>query len=356
MKPANNLFAAFVFTFAAVASGCAADVQGPDSPDNPDNPDDPDDPLPPDVDASGRYQLQSQIDLAANAPGKVGEIVREFVLATDEQGVDPTKWILEKVVQNISSGTIRNAINAAIPFVSGYLNDRLLEIAPNFVDTIITVGNDFGEVSKNFGLSEQLELTKSGSGYTAKHTVLGARFKVNNVESEYPFADFNTPNVIVENVAVTLDPPTGKLTLADHKVGLAYGKVLRIALDGAIIPSLDPTASNLGELLANLVNCQVVGEQIDAAVRDLIVFSPGVGVFKAACDVGLQKAADLIYGKMTEIDGNALELGITGVAKALDRTGDKQIDTIQTGKWDGTMSYAGSPATLTGATFFGARM
>lgn len=354
MKPTNNLFLAFALVV-GTASGCASDAPGtdPDNPSDPDNPDDP--PLPENVDASGKYQLKTQIDLAANAPGKAGEVVREIIAWTDDPA-DPTQKLLEVIVANIGNGTIRNVIQNAIPFVSGYINDRLLEIAPDFVTTMVTVGNDLGDAAKSFGLNETLEITKAGGGYMSKHSVLGARFKINNVESEYAFADYNTPNVIVDNVGVTLEPSTGKLTVADHQVGLAYGKVIRIGLDAAIIPSLDPSASNLGELMQHQVNCQIVGEQIDAAVRDLIVFSPGAGVFEAACNVGLQKAADLIYSKINDIDGTALQLGITGTAKALDRTGDAQIDTIQTGKWDGTVTYGSAPNTLTGATFSGARM
>jgi hypothetical protein len=78
-------------------------------------------------------------------------------------------------------------------------------------------------------------------------------------------------------------------------------------------------------------------------------------VFTAACNVGLTKAADVIYGKIAGIDGSALELTLSGTAKALDKDQNKQIDTIQTGAWTGTVSYAGTPAPLTTATFFGAR-
>jgi hypothetical protein len=345
---------AFVLSLGTAITACASDPADPNDPSDPSDPNDPDPPLPENVDASGKYSMKSTYDLATNIPGKAGEVANMIIASTDE-GADPTKWILEQVVNSMSSGTFKSIIQGAIPFVSGYINDRLLDIAPDFVSTMIAVGNDFGQVSKNFGLNETLEVTKSGDGWVAKHTVVGARFKIDGVEADYPFADFNTPNVEVASVGMQLDT-TGKLTLADHKIPLAYGKVLRIAMDGAIIPSLDPGAANLAQLLQHQVDCNVVGQAMNDAAIDLIGFGPGAGLFAGACNVGLQKAADLIYAKLGEIDGNALELGITGVAKALDKDGNDQIDTIQTGTWTGTCSYAGTPAPLSTATFFGARM
>jgi len=346
---------AFVLSLGVAITGCAADASDPDDPSDPSDPNDPTDPpLPQNVDAAGKYSMKSTYDLATNIPGKAGEVANMIISATDE-GSDPSKWILEQVVNNLGSGTFKSIIQGAIPFVSGYINDRLLEIAPDFVTTMITVGNDFGQVSKNFGLNETLEVTGSSGNWMAKHSVTGARFKIDGVEQDFAFADFNTPAVEVPGVSMTLDT-TGKLTLADHKVPLAYGKVLRIAMDGAIIPSLDPGAQNLADLLKHQIDCNAVGQAVNDAVADTIGFGPGAGLFAGACNVGLQKAADLIYSKLNEIDGNALELGITGNAKALDKDQNKQIDTIQTGTWTGTCSYAGSPAPLSTATFFGARL
>jgi hypothetical protein len=353
MNLAKNISLALALLFGAAVTGCAADAPTSDDPSDPNDPNDPvDPPLPENVDASGRYQLKSSIDLAQNAPGKAGDVARIIIDATNDPD-DPVNWIIDRVIDQ-TSGTFKSFLQGSKPFVAGYLNDRLLEIAPDFVNTMLVVGNDFGEATKTFGLTETLDVSASGDGWLATRTVMGARFKIDNVESEYAFADFGATNAVAEGVGVTVEP-SGKITLADHKINLAYGQVLRIALDGAIIPAVDPSAQNLAQLFQNQVNCQVVGEAIDQACRDAFGFSPGVSTFRTACTVGLQKAADFVYGKIAEIDGSALELGVTGTAKALDKDGNNQLDTIQTGTWAGTMSYAGTPATLTGATFFGAR-
>lgn len=351
-------FSSFAFALAIGATaltGCAADAPvngGPSDPSDPSNPDN-DPPLPDDVDVSGKYQVKSNFDLATNLPGQVGDVTNAFIQMTDDPD-DPTNYILDKIIEN-TSGFIKTALQSAKPFVAGYLNDRLLDFAPDFVSTIIAVGDDFGQVAKNFGLNEELQVVGSEGNWLATHTVTGARFKIDGVESDYPFADYGVQPVSVPGVGLTVET-SGKMTLAQHTVGLQYGSVLRIALDAAIIPSLDPTASNLTQLLQHQIDCQVVGQYVDDAVYNATGFSLGAGPFAAGCNLGLQKAADAIYAKIAGLDGSALDLGIEGTAKALDTNQDGAIDKIQTGAWAGTASYAGNPAPLAGATFFGSRM
>lgn len=334
--------------------GCAADPADPTDPTDPTDPNNPpDEPLPPNVDAAGKYKMNTTLDLATNIPGKAGEVTNMIIAMTDDAD-DPTNWLLDQLINNLS-GTFKSIVQGAKPFVAGYINDRLLDIAPDFVTTMIQVGDDFGQAAKGFGLNETLDVAASGDGWSAKHTVLGPHFKIDGIESDYLFADYGTPNVEVPGVGMTLES-TGKLSLAQHKVPLAYGKVLRIGLDAAIIPVIDPSAANLAQLLQHQIDCNTVGEVVNQAVVDNIGFGPGAGLFTTACTVGLQKAADAIYAKLGEIDGNALELDYAGTAKALDKDHNNQIDTIQTGAWAGTCSYAGTPAPLASATFFGSRM
>ena len=346
---------AFALSISASAlAGCAADAPTNQDPSDPSDPSDPVDPLlSDDVDLTGKYQIKSNFDLATNAPGTVGDITNTFISMTDDPD-DPTNFILDKIIEN-TSGFIKTALQGAKPFVAGYLNDRLLDFAPDFVSTIIAVGDDFGQIAKNFGLNETLDVVGSEGNWLATHTVTGARFKIDNVESDYPFADYGVAPVAVPGVGLQVES-SGKLTLAQHTVGIQYGSVLRIGLDAAIIPSLDPTAANLAQLMQHQIDCQVVGQIVNDAVANATGFSLGAGPFAAGCTLGLQKAADLIYSKIASLDNSALDLGIEGTAKALDTDQNGAIDKIQTGAWVGTASYAGNPAPLAGATFFGTRM
>ena len=306
------------------------------------------------LDATGKYMVQSQFDVEANMPGTAGEVVRAFIDATDDPD-DPTRWILDQIIAQMPSGTFKSILQGAEGFVAGYLNDQLLSIAPNFVVTILDVGNDFGDIAKHFGIDEELDVAKMGTDYMSVVTANGVHFKVNGTDLDYAFADYQLQNVIVNNVGVQLDA-TAKMTIAEHKLPIAYGKVLRLGLDNAIIPLVDPNATNLGELLADNIDCSAVGQAIDDALASQFGYGGGASFWTSACSDGLQFGANAIYQKIDAIDGSALEFDVTGTAKALDTNQDLKVDTIQTGKWDGTLSYAGTPAPLSTATFNGKRM
>ena len=301
------------------------------------------------TDATGTYKMRSSFDLATNLPGKVGDVTNTIIAMTDG-ATDPADWLLEQVINKLPSGTVKTLLNGARPFVAGYLNDRLLQWAPDFVGTTVQLGHDFGAIAKNFGTNEQLAVTGAPGAYTSTHTVVGAHFKIDQVESDLAFADFSVANVVVQGVGVTLDS-SGKFGIADHKVPLSYGKVLRIGMDGMVIPMLDSTAHNLGELLQHQVDCTAVGNMIASQIGGF-----GAGALATACNAGLVYGASVVYGKIDAIDGSALEFSLTGTAKAFDKNGDKKIDSIATGNWAGNTSYAGTPAPLAAATFYGDRM
>jgi hypothetical protein len=356
MNTVKNLSFVLALALGAAAAGCAAD-----------SPDDNggggggggsgsgSDDAPRALDASGKYQMASTFDIASNMPGKVGEVTNAFIQMTDG-AADPAEWIIEQIIAKTTNSTLKNILTTAKPFVAGYLNDRLLQIAPDFVDSVIQVGNDFGQMAKNFGLNETLEVSGSGTMYTSTVTALGVHFKVDNVESDILFADHMIAPITAASVAVSLDA-TGKLDIAEHKLPLSYGKVLRVGLDEVIIPGINPSATNLQTLLASLVDCNAVGQAINDALVSQFGFGGGAGTWATACSAGLVVGAQAVYTKIDSIDGSALEFGLTGTAKAVDKNNDSKVDTIQTGKWTGTLSYGTSaPAPLAAATFVGTRM
>ncbi|HEY4177766.1 MAG TPA: hypothetical protein VGM90_13060 [Kofleriaceae bacterium] len=305
------------------------------------------------TDASGKYSMRSTFDLVTNAPGTIGGITNAIVAATDDPD-DPANWLLQQMATTVG-GTAGNLINGSRPLVAGYLNDKLLEFAPDFVDTMIQVGQDFGQVAKNFSTNEQLEIVKGagpdGASYTATKTVLGAHFKIDNIESDHAFADYGMQNIVVNSIGVSLDT-TGKLTIAQHTLPLEYGKILHIGIDAAVIPMIDPTAHNLAELMQHKVDCAALGQLI----ADQYLYGFGAGALTTGCNAGLTLAAQKIYQQIDAIDGTALQLQLTGQARALDSNNDHKVDKIQTGAWTGMANYAGTPSTLGAATFYGERM
>lgn len=345
LKP--NL-ASFVFLLgAAAAAGCAADAPDDDGGDGDGGGgggggDVEDVPLTPE----GRFAVQSEFDVATNLPGTPGRVVNYFIEATDDPD-DPTKFLVDELIKALPDGQVKNYAEGAAPFITGYLNDRLLEVAPELVTKLVEVGDAFGQAARNFGTTELLEITASGN---ATKTVTGLHFKIDNVDLEFAFKDYGIAETKVEGLTVQLTQ-TGQLGISEHKVPLEYGQVLKLALNQAIIPLIDPSAQDLGDLLAGVIDCQAVGQYVYEAID---IGSPST--FESACNSGITAASAALYKQMDNIDTAALEFGLTGTARGLDKNKDGKMDDILTGTWTGQLTYSGSPAPLADAKFHGSRM
>lgn len=305
------------------------------------------------LDPTGMYTMHSTFDLATNMPGTAGNVVNSIIAATDDKA-DPTLWILDQLIAQLpESNSIERGIKTALQFgepaIADYLNGKLLDFAPDFVTDMVQVGHDFGDIAKHVGLTESFQLSGANGSYTAVHTVVGVHIKLDNQDKEVTLATYHVPNVVVGNVAVTMDP-SGQLTIAPHQVPLAYGQLLRLGLDAAIIPLIDANSHSLNDLLAHEINCQ--------SVAKAIVDQFGIGSVSAlasACTAGLTAGANYLYSRIDAIDGTALQFSINGTARAVDKNNDRRIDAIQTGAWAGTLAYGSTPTPLLPATFFGER-
>ena len=343
----RNLSASLFLALGVVAAGCAADAPGWDDDYNPDDPTNPQEPQPVPLTPEGKFSVQSQFDAATNMPGTAGTVVNYFISATDDPD-DPTLFIAQQVLNALPDGSIKNNLQSALPFVAGYLNDRLLSVAPDFLDKMIEVGDAFGQIAKGFGTIETLEINAQGA---ATKTVTGLHFNVDGVDMDFAFADYAIAPVKVEGLTVSLEQ-TGKLTFSAHKVPMKYGAVLKLAMNNAIIPMIDPSVTDLEGLLKTMVNCQSVGRYIYEAI-DI----GSASTFESACNAGLKAGSTAFYRLLDNIDTAALEFDLqTGTARGVDRNKDGKMDEIQTGVYTGELRYHGAGAPLAQAKFFGAKM
>ena len=333
---------------AAAACGGSSGMGGDDGPGGGGGDDQP--PTKP-LDPTGTYALHSTFDLATNMPGTAGAVVNTIIAATDD-GDDPSRWIVDQILDQLPSGTLKTGLKVAEDLAVGALNDELLKIAPDFLSTLVQTGQDFGDLARHVGLNETLTLAPSqaAGSYVATHSVIGLHYELGNQKGDLAFASYGLPAVAVSSVTVTMDA-TGQLTIAAHDVPLTYGKLLRLGLDVAVIPMIDGSAHNLGDLLLHQVDCKAVG----TAVANAISFPSAAGTLESYCKAGLSAGANLIYAKIDTIDSTALRFSINGSARAVDRNNDRMIDHIQTGTWAGTLAYGTTPTPLIPATFFGER-
>jgi hypothetical protein len=353
MKTLSKLSFVVLVASAAMAGGCAADRMGGDP--GPGGDDDPtDDPTPPppprEIDATGSYRIHSRFDIAANMPGAAGTVVNELIEATDDP-TDPMSWVLGKLIAAMPDGFLKDALTAVEPFVAGELNDELIELAPGLVNTLLDVGQGVEDVAKNFGLSEQLDVTTGVDGeYSGKMTVDGVELTIANTQHAFAFTAYGMENVVVPGVPVTYDA-TQSFGIGQHLIPLSYGKILRIAVDEAIVPLIDPSAQDLGDLLNNMVDCAAVGQQVASAVG-----FGSASTWQGFCITGLDLAADQIYDQIVGIDSSLLDFDLSGRARGADTNADYFVDKLEGGTWAGTLTYSGTAAPLGTSTFTGFRL
>ncbi len=308
-------------------------------------------PLPP-LDPTGTYQVQSEFDLVSGLPGTVGTVVNTFVDMTDG-AYDPTSWILDQLINAIDQDWLSDASSAARPALDGFLNDLLLQYAPDFVSDIVEIGDKFGQVARKFGVTTTLKVDKvggiEGDEYKATHTMTGMYFTLDGQRYTFTNAELGLNNQVVNDLQFRLDDNNNMVTIAAHKFELPYGAMLLYALNEIIIPLIDPFASNIHELLSGLVNCTRVGEE----VYDFVGLG-SANLFEGACEIGLNAAAGALEDTIRELSG--MDLNIDGSASAKDINGDSKVDLFRTGTWSGNVDYFGEVANLSGATFQGERM
>jgi hypothetical protein len=243
------------------------------------------------------------------------------------------------------------------PVLDGLLNELILGLAPDFVDTILEVGDKLGQVSRQFGVTSTLEVTAGegieGTELTAKHTITGIFWTIDGVRTSFPMTDLSMTNIVIENVPFSKAADDSKVMIGEHSFSLSYGTMLVVALNEVIIPQIVPGADNLPELLMHYINCAEVG----ATLADEIGFGSDE-LYAGACELGLNAAGFALEEQLRSLDGTAVVVTLHGDARPIDNNPDRKVDVLQNGEWEGSISYAGNPAPLVRPdnTFRGERM
>lgn len=335
--------------FALVVPACASD---PATTNDDDLDDDDDVPTQPDpkMDATGTYRVNSTFDLAANMPGN--SFLQGLIAATDGAD-DPMRWVLDEIVEDMDDGTLKDFLQAAVPFVAPELNEEVTQLAPELVNRLKAVGQRTAELYKKFGVNETL-VVSLGAGadvsLIGKFTMDSVRFEVNGVPHDYLLADYDIDNVVTENVSLTFTNDN-MLAVGTRALPIQYGKLIRIGFDNAVIPAIDPNSHSLAQLLSNSVDCAAVGAALNAEIG-----IGGTAFWTSACNAGMTAAADKIYDAMIAED-LMINLNMSGSSRATDSNADWKIDRLQFGTWNGIMNYDGADTNIAQpATYNGERM
>jgi hypothetical protein len=288
-----------------------------------------------------RYAVRSTFDVATNMPGDVGRAANVLFDATDDPD-DPARFLIDLLIAKLPDGPVKAVATAAAPYLAGYLQVRLDAVAPELLLRLVTVGRELGMAARNLGTVDTLTIATDGS--SATHAITGVRYQLDGIAIELPFSDYGMP-VLTTTAPATAGP--GALAIGEHEFSLSYGQLLRLTLDHAIVPRVDPGAIDLLGLLQSAVDCTAVGADVAAALG-----AGNPAIYATACRDGLTLAASAVYDDLAHADAEPLTFAIAGEARVLElATGEA----LANGVWTGTLTYGSAQAPLGRATFSGQR-
>jgi hypothetical protein len=287
----------------------------------------------------GAFAVTGQLDLVV-LPPPAEAILDELRAATDGPD-DPARYLVDRVIAGLPDGQVKAIATGLAPFIAPYVEQKLDELAPHFAPGLRQLATGLGTVAHHFGTVETMDIGANGA---TQRTILGFAVGAATIglrsEGE---AD------VVASTTCKLDR-NGDLAFGEHRITLAYGKLLRLGFDRAVIPSVDPDTTDLSRALADLVDCK----QLGALFAERVGLG-GAGIFEVACVGGMSSLALEVYDRMAEIDRTPFELDMRGTANAIDHDSDGTMDVITGGTWTGTTRYGSTTGSLGPAPFEGTK-
>lgn len=173
------------------------------------------------------------------------------------------------------------------------------------------------------------------------------RFEVGHTVTVVSLADGGLGD-LVAGVWVTVDA-AGNVGISEHAHALPYGAILRLGLDRAVAPSVEPTAGDLAGALGRLLDCDRLGGVIAGRV--------GLGsatLYAAACRTAMAAMASDVEAQLVAIDQTPLGIEVAGAAVGFDGDGDGTMDELRAGRWTGAVFAGADREPIDAGSFVGA--
>jgi hypothetical protein len=312
------------------------------------------------IDPAGHYQVTSAFSLSS-VPAPAADVLAELTAMTDGTD-DPSRYLIDLMIERLPDGTAKTYASAIAPYLAAYINQRLAQVAPKFVDGTRALSVGLSRIAQRFGTTESFDIATDGprvegDDYVVEskwlqRTIIGVRFDLHAGRdiADVRFAPLGLPDITTKSL-VTLDrgsrggagsgsgsaSAADRLSIAKHTTALPYTRMLRLGFDFAVIPDVVPGAHDLSSALVELVDCSRLGAAVSECVG---IGSPSF--YATACSAGLNALATKLYARLDAIGANALALELEGEARAVDANGDGPMDAISSGVWSGR--FAGVPA------------
>jgi hypothetical protein len=337
-----KMLLAFSLLAGCVLPTAPSDDDSDEVPEVPEVPDVPEVPQPPPVVASGVYQVQSTIDVTAEAvlPAPAAELVvtlRDFstqpahtLISLAEQAGVPAVSELRSVLPDALESRFEGWLDAEIAKVqiNGVPVTEAAATAAALAETALT----------RFELESELRL----DGDRSTHQLTAIDLAPAGIESRVA--------IDVEiSAALTASSRAGSLTLGDHGFGLAYGEYVWRACDAAFAAQY---GNSIRAALGEAVNCPHIAQTI-ASKCVLGVCVGHADLVEELCERGLDEVVDRAHDKVAALRFDALHFA-AGTARLIDTSHDSIADALGDGVWTAEIN-AGLGLRPVPATFQGTR-
>ncbi len=285
---------------------------------------------------AGIYDIESTIVLGASAPAAILQVVAELEDLADG-GDDPATYFLDAFGSD--------ALAAARPALDAAMNELLVdESEGQLLVKLDRLGADFRGAAQRLELSGKLVIeARPGGALVARHTVTGVTLRSGDRARSFSMGALGLADVTGGEQTVT-SAGGGRFVLGAGKLPLPYAELLGFALDRVIVPELSASARTFRELFFVEIDCRAIGESLYAVLG---LWSPAY--YQATCDRALDAATEQLGAKVAGLASFRLELA--GVASATDREGDRVIDELSGGVWNGQAVLGAAAGALSPSSF-----
>jgi len=305
---------------------------------------------------TGYYNNISTFDFTGAIPGQLGQLVDEISLLFSSPGqflINQIKRLaalyVGEFITNLVFGLFENAVVDVV-------DDWMFNRSPDWLQDILTVGQDLFQIVNNLELLATLRISKLTNDYYVQGTLfwqgvalywrvgcprLGqAGYDPACGRNAFGLADFSNtqfPMDIIEGRFTASIQDFDQLDIDNHVIKINYGKLILFALNELVLPALTGE-NNLTDAVLSFINC--------ASIADGIYFSglSTIGISESEIESFCTSAIRAITAPVTLILGALAvdsQMRMSGHAVMVDTDDDLDVDRFDNGSFLGNFESDG---------------
>lgn len=332
------------------------------------------------ITVAGTYKLTSNFDLLSGLPHRAdpndsmeaGDWVDMIVMLFQDPG-QMIYDLLGPYIEDIGGISIPAGL---APVVVAMINDGIKAAAPDWLNNILTVGDDITELVTSLQLVGEFVINEEpnaetgvlGAGQIHRYTGVSFVWRLpcvkegndpaacSNARTGLSFVELGKPDLAIDGTfdgAVTKCANSNDqcLTINPHGMTVPYGEILLAIIEGWALPALfdDPLIDSLEQLIQRVLlqyivdwydptgtlitttGCEAVGDVLADFAGDSFVSSVAKSIGEYACNEGISYLTGLIRdqaAKLTVDTQDNLVLSTAGDCKIKDSDGNLEYDMI----------------------------